>query len=70
MKNYESLSHTRYDYYCLTRSNLCESPRQSRGLPVIITEGGCRSSRAGSRRALKVEMRARTNDEIMQAWCR
>ena len=23
-----------------------------------------------SRRALKVEMRARTNDEIKQAWCR
>ena len=27
-------------------------------------------SRASSRRALKVEMRARTNDEIMPAWCR
>ena len=31
----------------------------------------CRSfSRASSRRTLKVEMRARTNDEIMPAWCR
>ena len=27
-------------------------------------------SRASSRRALKAEMRARTNDEIKQAWCR
>ena len=27
-------------------------------------------SRASSRRALKAEMRARTNDKIMQAWCR
>ena len=27
-------------------------------------------SRASSRRALKAEMRARTNDEIMPAWCR
>ena len=26
-------------------------------------------SRASSRRALKAEMRARTNDEIMPAWC-
>ena len=27
-------------------------------------------SRASSRRSLKAETRARTNDEIMQAWCR
>ena len=27
-------------------------------------------SRASSRRALKAEIRARTNDEIMPAWCR
>ena len=27
-------------------------------------------SRASSRRALKAEMRARTNDEIKQVWCR
>ena len=26
-------------------------------------------SRASSRRALKAEMRARTNDEILPAWC-